>query len=369
MYKIIKKAFCFWLLLFIAFSGSMLSPQLLTAQSRTKKVSIKKPSDRIKIANYRVMGVVDDRVNPSIGYMTTYSANKFLATSLENPLPDEVSEFINSNVDYAGAGQEVTVHIKRFFISEEMPAGAMAKIRFRLQLALFNKNKERLLDASYVGEKFTGPTRGAFIGQLMGDGLEDVLKQLDKGLPKVLARYNDDTPLKQWIELNNVPEDRNLFPYSEKKPLNLANFTGKAPSNAENIAGTECGFLLDYQIIDSDGALKAIIEVTPYFKQSSAWIKPGVDVRQAGAYAQNHFDICAIITCDLVNAIDKKKFTFASIKAELDALRKEYEQKLKAEINKQIAETGGGNKVNPLEDWIEKIEFEMRTVDCYQTRW
>lgn len=366
MHKMNRKSRSLWTALIVmAVAWIAVAPQQVVAQSRTKKVQIKKPDDHIRLKNYRITNVVDARGKSSIGYMTTYSTNKFLAASLEKSVQEEVSDYIAENVEGAASGEEVALHVKQFFISEEMPAGSMAKIRFRMQLALFNKKQERLLDASFIGEKFTGPTRGAFIGQLMGNGMEELLKELDGNLPKALTRYKDPAPLPVWIVLNNAPEDKNLLPYSTRKPINLANFAGKAPAAATNIAGTNCGFVLDYQIRDMGGVLKAVIEIVPYFKQSEAWIKSGVDIRQAGAYGQNHFDIAAVITCDLVDAIDKKKFTFATLKNELEALRTEYEQKLKAEIDKQIAETGGGHKVDPLEDWIEKIEYEMKSVDCY----
>jgi len=336
------------------------------AQSRKKTIRIHNPSSKIRIANYSITRIVDDRRNPSnIGYITTYSANKFLAAELEHPPAEELDIFIRENTEQS-SGEAVSLHIINFFLSEEMAAGEMAKIRFRVHFALFNKDNERLLDASTTGDKFTGPTRGAFAGKLIGERIETLLRELDINLPRAVARYNDPAPMPVWIVLNNAPEDKNLLPFSRKRQLNVSNFAGREPANSTALAGTECGFSMEYQIREMDGVLKAVVEITPYFKQSAAWLKKGADLAQAGAYAQNQFDLAAIITCDLVDAVDKKKFTFSSLREDIEALRAAYSEKIRQETELQIADTDGGKKIPELEDWIAKTAFNMKSIDCYE---
>jgi len=336
------------------------------AQSKKKMIYIHDPSSKIKLQHFRITKVVDNRINPSgIGYITTYSANKFLAADLEHPLPEELDIFIRKNVEQS-SGAEVSLHINYFFLSEEMAAGEMAKIYFRIHFSLYNNKGERLLDASTAGDKFTGPTRGAFAGRLMGTCIETLLKELDNNLPTALKKYEDKAPIPVWIVLNNAPEDKNLLPFSPKRQLNVSNFAGREPDGSNALAGTECGFTMDYQIRMMEGVLKAVIEITPYFKQSAAWLKRGADLTQAGAYAQNQFDLTAIRTCELVNAIDSREFVFSSLKNDIETLRLEYETRIKQEIVQQTAETDGGKKIPELEDWIEKTAFNMKSIDCYE---
>ena len=336
------------------------------AQSRKKTIHINYPSSKIKLDNYRITRIIDNRLKPAgIGYITTYSANKFLAADLGRPLTEEIEIFIRENVKQS-SGEEVSLHIVYFFLSEEMAAGEMAKIRFRIHFALFNKDNERLLDASTVGDKFTGPTRSAFAGKLIGECIETLLEELDNNLPKALARYNDPAPIPVWVVLNNAPEDKNLLSFNPKRPINVSNFAGREPVNSTALAGTECGFSMDYQIREMDGVIKAVVEIAPYFKQSAAWLRKDADLAQAGAYAQNQFDLAAIITCNLADAVDQKKITFNSLKEDIETLKAAYSEKIKRETEQQITDTDGGKKIPELEDWIAKTAFNMKSIDCYE---
>ncbi|MFT4061491.1 MAG: hypothetical protein QM642_03945 [Edaphocola sp.] len=341
----------------LALSGTVTMGSLTAAAANTKILRIAPAKSKINLTNYYVSEVVDDRVNKSdIGYITTGAYNYFLKANFEQPLKDEISQFISEGVNQNPGGTPVSLHVVEYALSEKSSFKG-AEIALTTHYVLYAKGGGRLLDYSTVDTRGTGMNMGAFAAQLMRNNLANFLASTDNNIRSVVALMKSNQEIAVSYVLVTEPALPQLKPYNPQRPINIRNFGGKIPANAQGMAGAESGLRVTYQIRNIDGAPKAIVELLPYFDQSKAWIKSGNELSKTLAYQQTFFKIAAYVTNEFIKELGTRKFVMAGLEKDLEEMKNRYATMLKEMQQKFLAETNYGEDIAMVNDWNRNLSF------------
>lgn len=341
-----------------AFITIIMGATTINADAKIKMLHISSAAQKIQLKNYRIAKVVDDRTDKkSIGYITTGAHNYFLAADFRQSVADELQQFINENtLQGIGKSEEVTLHVYDYFLSEKSSFKG-AEIAIRSHFALFNKAGHRILDHSSMDTRNTGMNMGANAEEVMCRNLTGSLVEMDKKVPASLALYNSDQPIKVSYVFVKEPMQKHLLPYNPQRPLNVRNFTGRAPVSSTAPAQAQCGLQVSYQIRSAEGKAEAFIELLPYFDQANSWLKSGENLRERLAYEQTYFKISAFVTNELIEELEAKTFTFNNLKPGIEELQQKYITKMKELQTQYQQETEYGKNEASMEKWSRQIAF------------
>ena len=200
--------------------------------------------------------------------------------------------------------------------------------------------------------------------------LRDALTRDISDLDKWWAVHKNDYAVAQEVKVNVAMGKTVSMPdcivYNIKKPLQVSDFKGPVQGGdtvrrAETTSGMVYGFTEEVK----NGQKVINYTVTPYFDRATSWFNGTNNNPTLLAHEQAHFDITAIKTCELANAVKHADLTKDNYKEMLNKLYLQYTAEQNEEQAAYDKETNHSRITDKQQEWQQRIAKEVRESGCY----
>jgi hypothetical protein len=342
------------LLLLICISSTVLA-------QTTKTVKLKATVERLTIHHYNISGVVDDRKDTSnIGTMRAGLTNRTAFVNLPNGARAAISGFIEENLWQSPVTDTFELHILNLNVKESVK-GFSEKATLNTQYGFF-RNGKKIIDYSGNSYVQTGMDASAYIGKLVTQSIEQVLKEFDGWWAENRNVFDDSKRDQLKVNVTIKPSGTNPdeIIYNAERPLTIADFKGTPDALSKALAATYSGFVMQYEMQGDYTGNTANVELVPYFEIQKSWMKSGGKTAYVLQHEQLHFDITAIKTYELAAAIKSHNFTVANFKEEMAALQKQYSKEMELMQTQYDGETSHGIFKENQNLWQARIKNELK---------
>jgi hypothetical protein len=308
---------------------------------------------------FYVASVTDDRDDTgNVGHILT--GNNRTPVALQDGAARSMYEYIRTNAKQDMSATPMDIHIKQLSVEESKKDNAR-QVDLKAELEFFSYGN-RLNAYTYSSYARSQVNVSDHIGTLIAELTVQCIKDFDTWL-----RENKQT-LKPGIsviaEMATESEDTNLIVYTRKRPLKYKDFSGTPDDLSIAAAVTYSGIHMQFYSQTELNHKTIKVVVTPYFMKDSWW-RATEFTGDILDHEQLHFDITAIIACELVNNIRSRTFTPENFMKELQALQKQAE-KDRAQMQ-QMYDKATEHGVNrpKQEEWSQKIKAQVAAARCY----
>lgn len=345
----------FRILLFLLLIANTLAAQTI------KNIKLKAPAGKISLRNFRISNVVDDREDTThIGTMRAGITNKTALVNLQDGARIAVTEFINNYTHQPSGKEDIELHLLTVNVSEKSK-GTKEQVDLETKYGFFYKGK-KVIDYGSAAYVQTGMDASPYIGKLVSQSIEQVLKEFDKWWPDNKQLYDESkkNEIKVQVTLKTKSTDPDHLVYNQAVPLTLSDFRGPVDELSKALAATYSGFALQYEVKGNNMGSTANIEIMPYFDYSKSWVKNEGRTAYVLQHEQLHFDITAIKAFELITAIRAAQFTAEGIKEEIAALQRQYSKALEQMQAQYDGETSHGILKDKQSLWFARIKNELQ---------
>jgi hypothetical protein len=327
----------------------------------TKTVKLKATVERLTVHNYNVAAVVDDRQDTTnIGTMRAGITNRTAFVNLPNGARAAITGFIAENLWQSPVMDSIELHILELNVRESVK-GLSEKATLNTKYGFFRNGKKII---EYSGNSYvqTGMDASAYIGKLVSQSIEQVLKEFDTWWPDNRHMFDNSKrdQLKVNVTIKSASSNPDEIVYSTEKPLTVADFKGTPDALSKALAATYSGFVMQYEMQGDYTGNVANVELVPYFEIQKSWMKPGGKTAYVLQHEQLHFDITAIKTYELAAAIKNRTFTVANFKEEIASLQKQYSKEMEVMQTQYDSETSHGIFKEKQNLWQARIKNELK---------
>ncbi len=309
------------------------------------------------------IAAVSDSIPDSMGIGIISEGSKTQYVVLQNGTAAAIKNFISGNMLEDTTTQPITLNIKKLDVQAKKKGAKWAiSISFRFLYAVGEVN---LSEFSGGGQGETDGDPADYIERKVRQTVESNLERFEKWW--VVQR--DNFPLSQAVKVNvtvgKSSDKKNLIVYSLQRPLSQADFKGEVQENVPEKAMTLSGNLFATSSMVQKGQMIFNVEITPYFDKEQSWFNPNGANTGLLAHEQAHFDITAIKTCELINAMRKASFTKDNYLVLFEQMHKQYLDLSNEEQNTYDNETNHGTIPDKQQAWQDKIKQQAKDVGCY----
>lgn len=330
-----------------------------------KKIILLKPNEKLSIENYQIQQVIDDRADKdNIGSIRIPISGKTARLDLQNGASAAVKDFIKNNILQNKNGENISLHIVALNVHDEKN-GVQKKTTLDAKFAFYSNN-EKLVD--YSGSSVVQGAGDAtpYIGKLVSQSIEGVLKEFDGWFLQNKQRLQDSKTFLVKVVLPQQSDDNDKIIFSKNNLLQISDFIGKPDALSEGVGATFSGFSVSYEISNKTGPFVATIEVMPFMQRSHSWMKKEGKNAIVLRHEQMHFNITGYITCEFIKAVEAFNFSKENFKPEINALQKKYVDMITQTQEQYDDETNHGQNVAKQKEWEDKIMSEVNKADCYR---
>ncbi len=342
------------LLVFVSATGS--------AQT-SKTVKLKATSGKTQLRHFSISGVVDDRSDTSnIGMMRAGLLNKQTPVTLANGTTGAISDFVQTYVQQDADKDPIELHILQLKVAEQV-IGGKEQADLNTQFGFF-KNGKKIIDYSGTSYIQSGIDVSPYIGKLVSQSLESVLREFDRWWSENKAKYDDSQ--KDNITVNATlqqdSKDPDHIAFRSNVPLHIEDFQADPDELSMALAATYSGFALVYETKSENTGTTVRIEVLPYFDKTKSWMRNNGKTAYVLQHEQQHFNITAIKAYEFIAAIRNSRFTVAGFKEEITALQKKYSKEMEQMQTQYDLETKHGTLKEKQKLWESRITGELNTL-------
>lgn len=342
------------LLLLICISSTALA-------QTTKTVKLKATAGNITIRNYTISNVVDDRADTTaIGSMRAGLTNKPAFVNLQQGAGNAISHFISAFVNQSPGTDTIELHIMELNVTEQVK-GLKEQADLATRYAFF-RNGKKIID--YNGSSYiqTGMDASPYIGKLVSQSIEQVLKEFDNWWPGNKQMFDESkrNRLKVNVTVKTTSSNEGEIVYNADRQLTIADFKGTPDALSKALAATSSGFTMQYEMQGDHTGNIANVELVPYFEIQKSWMKSGGKTAYVLQHEQIHFDISAIKTYEFVVAIKNHTFTVANFKEEMASLQNQYSKEMELMQAQYDEETSHGVFQEKQNLWQARIRNELK---------
>ena len=176
----------------------------------------------------------------------------------------------------------------------------------------------------------------------------------------------DRMPIKLSVSIEPQTDNKNLILYTFDRPLEMADFKGKADHSSPGVAATFSGMQMSFSGEEKKGMLYVDVQLLIYFDKTKSWTKKEGRTDDVLAHEQIHFDITAIFACAFAQAVKEYNFTPSNIKQELRDLNQQFVQNMQRTQNNYDRETEHGTIRQRQAEWAARIRTQLNKLTCYQ---
>jgi hypothetical protein len=332
-----------------------------TVFAQTTKIAKLKPTvERLSIHHYNISAVVDDREDTAnIGTMRAGLANKKAFVNLPKGARAAITTFLDENLWQSPVMDSIELHILELRVWESAQTFS-EQVNLSTKFGFF-RNGKKLIDYSGSSYLKNGTDVSPYIGKLVSQSIEQVLKEFDNWWADNRQMFDESkrNEFKVNISLKSTTNDEDQIVYNTARPLTLADFQGTPDALTKALAATYSGFALQYELQGDHTGSVANIEVTPYFERSKSWMKPNGKTAYVLQHEQLHFDIAAMKTYEFIIALKNFPFTVEGFKEQVASLQKQYSKEMEQMQAEYDAETSHGIFKNKQNMWQSRIKSEL----------
>lgn len=344
----------------LLFTGLLLLQACFAAAQAPKAVKLKATAGKVTLQHCTVTLVADDRSDTSnIGMMRAGLRNKPAPVVLSGGTRSAIAGFIRDYVLQESDNDAIELHILQLQVSEKA-IGSKEQADLNTQFGFFRKG-QKIIDYSSTAYVQSGLDASPYIGRLVSQSLEHVLKEFDQWWGAHKASYDDSgkDKITVTVQLRRRPMRQDQLVFDRAIPLQVSDFGGKPDKLSRALAATVSGFSLQYELRTAVDGTRAAIQVLPYFDRSKSWMKPSGDTSRILAHEQQHFNIAALKTYAFVNALKVFPFTAAGFDNEVNALQDKYLKALDEMQAQYDEETRHGTLRGKQKEWEARIQTEL----------
>jgi hypothetical protein len=310
--------------------------------------------------------VVDDRKQTaSIG-----TAKKGTPIVIKDGAAAALMQFIERNIKQDKSKTPLTLHITKFNVRVRQ-AGRVWLTETDV-LFTFYFGDMRIVPLGSTGNAQSGEYTMKYAEELMSKSIGNALKSFDKWW----AENKSLVPLSKSISINvsiaRTCDKEGLIVYTPGHPLRIADF--KAPSLPKKLKGilppdaaactsSSIEKMTRMDVRESRHTLDIVL--TPVFDMQESWFKSDVTSRQVLAHEQTHFDLTALKTCELANALKSLALTSENYQALLNETFNKYDAEWRQQEDEYDEETDHGTLEEKQLSWQQKVSEKLKQAGCY----
>jgi Homoserine trans-succinylase len=342
----------------LLFVSLILSSLFLSAQDATKSINLLPEKSPLSLSHIHITAVLDTCADTSkIAILQTgLTGKKSTILQLQPNLRTAIHQFIKTNYTQNTSTTPIQLHITRLEITHHR-TGFKSRAHLSFGLAFYTQGRKITDyngDASFDG---TGdPTQT--IEELIRQTLNSSLCKFDTWWATNKARFlaSAGAPLSITVQaaMAQTTTDSDMIAYSQKRPLQLDDFSGTVDHKSSGSAVTHSGIQLHVTSQIKDGHLKVHVSILPYFDKNRSWCRKINRNARTLAHEQRHFDITAIKACELLQTIQTFTFTSNFMK-ELDLLHQKNEDEWDTLQRQYDTETKHGQATKSQQLWDNRI--------------
>jgi len=306
---------------------------------------------------------VTDTLDDKAGIGTITDGGKQQKLVIHGGGKDALKDFISKNVTQDKSKQAVVLHVAKLDIDIKKK-GTTWTINAAMTVT-FYAGGIKIIQYSGRGKAENDNNPMEYAENFIRRSIEQNLKRFDE----YWAEHKNDIPISEAVKVNvtiaKTMDKPNNIVYSTKRQLQISDFAGRPQDDAVELAATYSGISFSTTGTTEKGQLVINVILTPYFDKAKSWFKEAGKNAVLLAHEQAHFDITAIKTCELAEAIKKAEFTKDNYLSLFDELQKKYIGESNDEQNTYDNETRHGTISNTQQAWQKRIALKVRAVGCY----
>ncbi|MBL7717563.1 MAG: hypothetical protein JNL72_01900 [Flavipsychrobacter sp.] len=314
-------------------------------------IRLDKSKPSFTATNYLVTSVTDERSDTStIGYLR--NGQKKVPLTLCNGAASSLYQYL-STATQVKEQTPVQVAIAQLQIGERKVQGRT--IATSLIKCVFVVDGVRYLQLTSEGETLTGERN---IEQSIRRQMDKIMVEFGKWFDENKEHVLAEPSISVTISVDNKP-DNGLVAYSRKRPLTYNDFQGRASRHSDFAAATSSGISLATSSVTEKKHTELKIKVGAFFHKNESWFRDDARHDYVLEHEQLHFDITALIACELIEALGKFDFdpdTYDKKMGELHGYFEEMKNQLQAEYDEA---TNHGLDTAQQEEWKNKIRAQL----------
>lgn len=312
--------------------------------------------------SFHISDVSDDRSNNK--YIGTIKTAKKDQLALDGGTATWLRQFLDASMKASDTTPAVSMHIIKLDVDVKQKGKAW-QVSSSIDLA-FHVSGRKIISYSGKSEGETAKSPETYITEFIAHTLAADFQRFDQWW----AVNGGKVPTKSGAKVNVIIATTTDKPgniiYNSAKPLSIPDFMGAPEESIVELAATYSGIMLGYEEKVENGEMVLDVTVTPYFDKSKSWFKPEGKTPAVLAHEQTHFDITAIKTCELANAIRNASLTRDTYASVIERLQRESTQATSDEEDKFDSETNHGIIKDKEVEWEKKIKQQIKSINCYK---
>lgn len=161
--------------------------------------------------------------------------------------------------------------------------------------------------------------------------------------------------------------DRSFIYYDSDNKLTWDDFKKNADDASNAVALTTSGIGFDEELTTtSKGRNTLVITVYCDFNKNASWVKSRGKNDYILNHEQHHFDISFIYAMLFIKKIKETNFTLATCNDQLSNIYNNVIDDLNAMQTQYDSETRNGMKKDKQEEWINKIDAQVRSLKAFE---
>jgi len=354
----------------------LLWPTLIWACSlfgqEVKNIALKDGKIDSALKNCYVLRVTDDR--PDTSYIGLISAGLFGSNSqrinLQNGARAEISRFIRQNMGQDSTANPIVLHISQLKVEETGRSGLAVENELTFGLA-FYRDTTKLIEYTGGGTAKSSGDASKLIGELIRGNIASMLHQFDEWWLKNRSFYlaiMTKPSIRVEVTFDQQSDDPDIISYTRGIVLTFADFQGKPDERSTAAAVSYSILLMNYSSIKTlNNEIIVDVSVLANFSKSKSWFKAGHRTEETLRHEQGHFDLSALIACELVDSIRRFPFKIENFGRELDRLQRMKQTELNQLQELYDRDTGHGGGPELQAKWDRRIKEGLQNSSCFHS--
>ncbi len=351
-----------FLLLLFAFSF------LASYTQSGKIIKFKHEAFTYKPVLYYISSVKDDRADTTtIGSVRSgVFSKKTVPLNLPGGAAMAMNEFIKAYLVQDRHQAPFELHITQLEASEQT-GGFKAGAELHISVAFYGGGK-KIADyrGSYTLDGGIDATR--YIEELIRRGLDNIFKQFDdwyRANKEQAEAIMNGPSFKVEVVIKEESGDSEQLAFSLHRPLILDDFKGKPDDMSRGAAVTYSGVDAKYNSQSQYGQVTVVVTLTPFFDFSRSWCRAGSRNAKTLQHEQQHFNITAIVACEMADEIRNYPLTADNYKEALEKINKDKIKEVQQRQDQYDLQTNHGLIAAIQRKWEQQIGDELSKQTCY----
>jgi hypothetical protein len=343
-------------------------PFLASYTQGGKVIKFKHEAFTYKPVLYYISSVKDDRADTmTIGSVRSgVFSKKTVPLNLQGGAAMALDEFIKAYLVQDRHQTPFELHITQLEASEQT-GGFKAGAELHISVAFYGAGK-KIADykGSYTLDGSIDATR--FIEELIRRGLDNIFRQFDdwyRANKEQAQAIMNGPSFRLEVDIKEESGDSDHLAFSLHRPLTLDDFKGKPDDMSRGAAVTYSGVDAKFNAQSQYGQVTVVVTLTPFFDFTRSWCRTGSRNAKTLQHEQQHFNITAIVACEMANEIRNQPLTADNYKEVMEKINRDKMKELEQREGQYDLETRHGLIAAIQQKWEQQIRDELSKQTCY----